>query len=627
MKFNKNKLINYLLSLNRYTKKLIFVLVDIQLCIISVWAAHYLRLGMFIDPFDIFFPSVSISIVIFLSVFYISGVYNQIFRYSGSFDLFRMSKIFTIYGVLYFLTIFLIEYVPRTVGIIQPILFYMLLMITRIVISNILLTSLKPKELKNNYVYLIENNDQQINDFIFKDNKIYNLIGFVTESNQLQNLKIMGFKVHALEQLQKLRDNENLSHVLIDLSYISSKRKVELFKKITRYNLKIKVINNFDNSDNFTDLDIIDLLGRAPVQPNKNLLSKNTRNKVVAVTGAGGSIGSEISRQLITQKPKTLILIENNELALYKITEEIKKEECSNYKKIAIKSILLNISDEKDLEELFKNNNIETIYHAAAYKHVPLVEENIVQAAKNNILSTKYLIDICVKYKVETFVLISSDKAVRPTNFMGATKRIAELILQRKSKNQNNTNFAIVRFGNVLGSSGSVVPLFKKQLDQGGPILITDKNMMRYFMTPLEAAQLVIQAGSLTKSSNIFVLEMGKSVRIFDLARNMVMLSGKTLKNKSNPDGEIEIKEIGLRKGEKLYEEISLNNNLEKTIHPLIMESIEFVEFKRDIDKSLEKLYICIREGNINSIISMITFLVTDYKVSDYLNKISKFKN
>ena len=535
----KNKLTNFLLSQHRYTKKIICIFVDINLCILSVWLAYYLRLGEAVYISDIFFSSVLSAILLFLIIFNLNGVYNQIFRYSGSFDLGRMSNIFIIYGVLYFITILFLGSIPRTIGIIQPLLFYIFLMVTRIFISNLLLTSLPSSKLKENFVFLIENSNQQIPQLTLKNNKNYNLVGFVSDNLQLVGRRVMGHLVHSVEDLKLLIENKNVSHILIDLTNIRRQRKNELFKLITNFNIKIKSISNFDKN-NFIDLNIIDLLGRTPVEPERDLLLKNVKNKVVAVTGAGGSIGSEITRQLLLHKPKHLLLIENNELALYQISEELNNDTIDSNS--IITPVLLTITDKNGLEDLFKQHHIQTIYHAAAYKHVPIVEDNVVQASINNIIGTHYLSEVSIKFKVETFVLISSDKAVRPTNFMGATKRIAELILQTKSQSTLFTKFAIVRFGNVLGSSGSVVPLFKKQLDLGGPLLITHKDVIRYFMTPQEAAQLVIQAGSLSKKCEIFVLDMGKSVRIFDLAQKMIMLSGKTLKSISNPSGEIEIK-------------------------------------------------------------------------------------
>ena len=370
------------------------------------------------------------------------------------------------------------------------------------------------------------------------------------------------------------------------------------------------------------DLNIEDLLSREQVKPNLKLLSKNINSKVIMVTGAGGSIGSEISRQILKLKPKKLILIELNEFALYKISEELKK---INYG-IKIIPLLLNIQNSLKMEEVFKNFNIDTVYHVAAYKHVPLVEENICESVKNNVFGTFVVAQIALKYNVSNFALISSDKAVRSTNIMGATKRLAEICVQSLYDNQNqNSKFAIVRFGNVLESSGSVIPIFKKQIKEGGPLTLTHPDVTRYFMTITEASQLVIQAAAMAEKCEVFILDMGESVKIKDLIDKMIKLSGFSIKDDKNLDGDIEVKITGLRPGEKLYEELLIGDNPQKTYHKKIQKAQDlFIPLNR-LKIELDNLSSLIEENRVREVKEMLSKLVTSYqsnsKIVDHFYK------
>jgi len=334
--------------------------------------------------------------------------------------------------------------------------------------------------------------------------------------------------------------------------------------------------------DDLLQVSIKDLLGRKLVEPNESLLGKNITNKTVAVTGAGGSIGSELCRQIAFLKPKALILFEINELALYEIDKELNN--INIHYSFNIYPILGSVNNKKRLKNLFNRFDVDTVYHSAAYKHVPMVEFNNTEGVENNIFGTFNCALAAIDAGVKNFVLISTDKAVRPTNIMGATKRAAELILQALAVKQNSTTFTMVRFGNVLGSSGSVIPLFKKQIIEGGPITVTDKEIIRYFMTVTEAVELTIQAGAMGTGGDVFVLDMGKPVKIQELAKKMIRLSGLQVKDKLNPNGDIEIKYTGLRVGEKLYEELLIGDNVSKTANPLIMRAeenmITWVELK-----------------------------------------------
>ena len=344
------------------------------------------------------------------------------------------------------------------------------------------------------------------------------------------------------------------------------------------------------NVDQVKDVDVEDLLGRDPVSPKKALLHADIKEKVVMVTGAGGSIGSELCRQIVRNEPIKLVLFELSEFALYSIEKELSQYVEERSLPISIIPIMGSVQKQNRLEAVMNAFGVQTVYHAAAYKHVPLVEHNVVEGVRNNIFGTLYTAQAAIKTKVETFVLVSTDKAVRPTNVMGTTKRMSELVLQALADTQSDTRFCMVRFGNVLGSSGSVVPLFRKQIRKGGPVTLTHQDITRYFMTIPEAAQLVIQAGAMGMGGDVFVLDMGDPVKIKDLATKMIHLSGFTVKDEKEPEGDIEIRCIGLRPGEKLYEELLIGDNVEGTTHERIMTAQENKLDWRELEVILNEL-------------------------------------
>jgi FlaA1/EpsC-like NDP-sugar epimerase len=365
------------------------------------------------------------------------------------------------------------------------------------------------------------------------------------------------------------------------------------------------------------ELDIEDLLGRDAVPPNDLLLSKNVRGRVVLVSGAGGSIGSELCRQISALSPRRLILVEQSEFNLYAIHQELlarANRELDNFEIIAR---IGSVQDSARMEAIFREFRPETVYHAAAYKHVPLVEENPSEGVRNNVLGTWALANVAVESGVSDFVLISTDKAVRPTSVMGATKRLAEMILQARAAKGPSTRFSMVRFGNVLGSSGSVVPLFRRQIKSGGPVTITHEEITRYFMTIPEAAQLVIQAGAMASGGEVFVLDMGEPVRIVDLARRMIELSGLKPRDAENPDGDIAIETVGLRPGEKLYEELLIGNNPQPTSHPSIMKADEGFLALEDLEAHLRILRDALNNQNNEMIIAELKSLISEYRPDD----------
>jgi len=407
----------------------------------------------------------------------------------------------------------------------------------------------------------------------------YKHAAFVDDNKAKDGAYINNIPVFSSNSIEKIIEKNNISEVLLALPSISRRKRNEIIEKLSPISVHVRSLPSVSELaegkvkiDDLLEIDIEDLLGRELVAPNKKLLKIKIANKVVLVTGAGGSIGSELCRQVLSLKPKKLILFEVSEPSLYQIEQQLININKSN---IEIYPVIGSVRDFNRMKDIFNYYEVQTIYHAAAYKHVPLVEYNQSQGVLNNAIGTMLAVEAAIAEKVETFVLISTDKAVRPTNTMGATKRVSELVLQALAKQSNNTCLTMVRFGNVLDSSGSVIPLFKKQIKQGGPITVTDINVVRYFMTIPEAVELVIQAGAMGQGGDVFVLDMGEPVKIYDLAVKMVQLSGLQVLDDNNPDGDIEITYTGLRPGEKLYEELLVGDNPTKTENKLIMRAQE----------------------------------------------------
>ena len=419
-------------------------------------------------------------------------------------------------------------------------------------------------------------------------------IAFVDRDKSLHNSYVGGLKILPPSALEKLVRKKKVDEVLIAIPSASKSVLRSLLREVEDYSIKVRILPGLAELaqgkvvvSELKEVDISDLLGREEVDANQELLNKNIKEKIVLVTGAGGSIGSEISRQVAKVGPKKIILLDANEYSLYAIKQDLEL----NFSETDAYSILGSVTNSKKMDDICKIFNIDTIYHAAAYKHVPLVEENPFEAVFNNIIGTKVCAEAALKNEVETFVLISTDKAVRPTNIMGASKRFAELILQSIDANETSnpkTKMIMVRFGNVIGSSGSAIPLFQQQIKKGGPITVTHPDVLRYFMSIPEAAELVIQAGAMGTGGDVFVLDMGEPVKILDLAKRLVGLSGLELKDKANPNGEIEIVFTGLRPGEKLYEELLIGNNVSRTKHNKVLRAEEDYLTTAELDSFLE---------------------------------------
>ena len=450
----------------------------------------------------------------------------------------------------------------------------------------------------------------------------YVVEGFIDDNSSLKGWDVLGFDVQSFDKTASvLIDAPENTEVIIAMPSISRADRQFIIERLEPFPVKVRILPKFADftSGDFRvsdikEIDIDDLLGRESIKPDENLLPANIKNKVVLITGAGGSIGSELCRQALALKPQKLILFELSEFALYKVEQELNEAMRTSGLDVELERVLGSVGNVKLLDKLFKRNNIQTIYHAAAYKHVPLVEENPVAGITNNVFGTKALAEKALAENVETFILISTDKAVRPTNIMGCSKRIAELVLQSLADHPDcKTIFSMVRFGNVLGSSGSVVPKFRQQIADDGPITVTHKEITRYFMSIPEAVQLVIQAGAMAKGGDVFVLDMGESVKIVDLAKKMVSLAGLQVKDKYNVDGDIEIQYSGLRPGEKLYEELLIGDNVNGTKHPRIMQANEEFIALSELSELLNSLENVLSDDVLEDIKQALTTIVSGY--------------
>jgi FlaA1/EpsC-like NDP-sugar epimerase len=609
-----------IINLPRYTKRTMAILMDIGLCILCTWLAFFLRLEEFFKINDVTTLAVEISILLAIPIFWLMGLYKTIFRFQGSSIIFTVLVATSVYGLLYFavIGIYGIQGIPRSIGVIQPILLFLTISATRVSIKFLFLSNFKKIKNKSNVlIYGAGSAGRQLLTSL-ESNLEMKVVGFLDNEPQFHRQVILGQTVYDPKNIDKLINTKNIEIVLLALPSITRQKRNQIINNLNKYKVIVKtlpsvqdIVDGRVSVSDIKDLSIEDLLNREPVKPNLELLSKNINSKVVMITGAGGSIGSELSLQIIKLNPKKLILIELNELGLYKISEEIKKINQS----IKIVPLLINIQNQSKIENVFKTFNIDTVYHTAAYKHVPLVEENICESVKNNVLGTFNLAEAALKYNISNFVLISSDKAVRSTNIMGATKRLAEICVQSLYNNQNKqTKFAIVRFGNVLESSGSVIPKFKQQIKDGGPVTLTHPDVTRYFMTITEASQLVIQAGAMAEKCEVYVLDMGESVKIKGLIDKMIKLSGLSIKDDKNLDGDIEIKIIGLRHGEKLYEELLIGNNPQPTIHKKIQKAQDpFIPFNK-LKTDLDFLTNLIEKNKVEQVKHMLSNLVSSYQ-------------
>ena len=568
-----------------------------------------------------------LAIVSIIPVLIITRLYRSITRYINIETYVKITKASVIGSAIWaFIILTLHIPVPRSVLIIFFVLSTLLLYMTRY-IARALLTQQRINNMRKVLIYGTSNSSIQIAEMLKNDNNILP-IGFIADDIIDGKTTISELKVHQIHKIKDIIADKDVKEILLTNVY---QKKTKLQKIISGLKEHQKLIRKLPNIEELTNgklkisqtkrINIDDLLGRDTVAPDPYLLKACIEGKSVLITGCGGSIGSELARQIIKLNPIKIILLEQSEYFLYEIDHELNEYKNNNQSTVELKSYLGSVSDPDFIETIFANEKIDTVYHAAANKHVPLVEHNPLAAIKTNILGTLTVANQSYKNNIENFVLISSDKAVRPTNIMGATKRFAELTLQSLQdvvddmpSSQSRTKFCMVRFGNVLDTSGSVVPLFKKQIKSGGPVTVTDPKVIRYFMTISEATELVIQAGSLSKGGDVFLLEMGEPIGILDLAKEMIHLSGKEIKDDDNLSGDIEIKYTGLRDGEKLYEELLIGDNVSKTIHDHIMSANEEKLSHEKIQYFIDKIKGLNSKSSLSEIQAILFEAVSGYK-------------
>ena len=612
-----------LTNLSRRNKQLIMVVFDAVAIIIILYASFWTRLGYFfslsgnIDLLIMIYAAPFMAIPVFKSF----GLYREVIRYVNSRALWRIIQAATVYGIAWGLIVFMARIdiatnfaVPRSVILINIGLIILVIGGSRFFARWLLVGKVNSNRV---VIYGAGSAGRQLSTALIQSRELYP-VAFIDDSIEIIGHSINGIKVISPDSLETLINKQNIKEVLIAMPSLSRSRHREIINFLEPYPVIVRLLPGVSELaqgkikvNDLLEIDLKDLLGRKLVKPNKELFRMNISDKVVMVSGAGGSIGSELSRQVLLLKPKKLVLYEISESSLYQIEQELKDINISN---IEIYPVIGSVSDKKRAINICEFYGVQTLYHAAAYKHVPLVEYNQSQGVLNNTKGTMLLAEAAIASNVETFVLISTDKAVRPTNFMGASKRAAEIVLQALSELSHNTCFTMVRFGNVLDSSGSVIPLFKKQIKAGGPVTVTHAEVVRYFMTIPEAVELVIQAGAMAKGGEVFVLDMGDPIRIYDLAVKMINLSGLKVLDENNPDGDIEIKYTGLRPGEKLYEELLVGGNFSLTSNKLIMRSEEDMITWDKLEPMLSELYKNAENSEVKKIYNSLKKIVPEFE-------------
>ncbi|MBO6566694.1 MAG: polysaccharide biosynthesis protein [Pseudomonadales bacterium] len=608
-----------IIQLPRNAKRFIAILSDFVLVPFSIWLAYSLRLDRFyelnIAVTTLIFATTLITTALFVRL----GLYRAVIRFANAEILTTVfSGVLLSVVALSFLGFLLNAPLPRSV----PFIYFAIAMFaiggTRFLMKSLLSSS--KSTTKKVLIYGAGNVGMQLANALAQGHE-FGPIGFIDDDRKKQGSIILGLPVHAPRDLAKLLEGSTVDSILLAMSNISPSQRASVISYLSNHEVQVKTVPAISDivsgTAQLTELKSVgvdDLLGRDPVPPVDHLLRQAIQGKTVLVTGAGGSIGSELCRQISSLSPKHIILLEHSEVALYNIDGELREQS-----DLSITSVLGSVTNANLVAHTLKQYTVDTVYHTAAYKHVPIVEENIFIGTENNVVGTKVICEQAATNGVKNFVLISTDKAVRPTNLMGATKRMAELIVQCFAKDHPETNFNIVRFGNVLDSSGSVVPLFKEQILKGGPITVTHPEITRYFMTIPEAVQLVIQAGAMGRSGDVFVLEMGEPVHIAKLAESMIHLMGRTQKSSENPNGEVEIVYTGLRPGEKLFEELVIGENIVGTEHPRITKAIERSLDRQHLEQVITKMSDAIYDNNESQLIEIFKQTVEGYSPSKKL--------
>ena len=621
------KFLNHLISYSRSFKIALQLTADTVSIITAFCIALFLRFDEIslisqTKTWIVLLPAVITALLTFRYV----GLYQILIRFlTGKIVILILKGVSASTAVFYFLAITLKMEWPNSLPLIFFITSFISLTSIRFLIRAVLR---KPTHAINKpiIIYGAGAAGRQVLNLLFYSFE-YTPVALIDDDPALIGMKVSGLKVYSPNQIMEVVKDKGVHSILLAMPSLGRKRLNEIITLLENQKLTIQTIPNpsdlISGKRKISDLDLIsieDVLGRDPVRPNDEILSKDIYNQSIMVTGAGGSIGSELCRQILSLRPSRLILYEISELALYQIEKELNQITKVNGIEVEIIAVLGSVQSKTRLEATFAAYKVQMVYHTAAFKHVPMVEENVIEAILNNVFGTWEVSNAAIKFSVKKFILISTDKAVRPTNIMGATKRLAELICQAHAACGSATIFSIVRFGNLLGSSGSVLPLFRSQIQSGGPVTVTHENITRFFMTITEASQLVIQAGSMSKGGEVFILDMGEPVRILDLAMRMIKLSGfqpimETERAKlDRGSDDITIKITGLRKGEKMYEELVIGNNTQKTIHPRIMAATENLISKDELKKNLDQLNQACASNDISHAIAILRELPIQYK-------------
>jgi FlaA1/EpsC-like NDP-sugar epimerase len=598
-------MLDALINLSRPNKKLLLLLLDSVLIVAVILLSFSIRLeSLYLPDGDLIWVVLGAPIIA-IPIFVRFGLYSSVIRYIGFKALWAIAQAASLYALLWGVIGFMsgVGGIPRSVVLINWFLVILALGGTRMTARWLLSgagSRTNSTESTNVVIYGAGSAGRQLSIALTQSAE-YNPVAFMDDNNEIIRQSINGFDVISRDGLKHLIKKKNVTEVLLAIPSLTRAQRNEIINYLEPYAVLVRSLPGVSEIAqgkvkvaDLREVSIKDLLGRDSIVANKELLCLNITNKVVMVTGAGGSIGSELCRQILVLKPQILVLYDQSEFALYRINKELINVGMPN---VEILPVMGSVINRNRLSQIMKRFDVHTIYHAAAYKHVPMVESNNTEGVVNNIFGTLACAQAAIEHGVEIFVLISTDKAVRPTNTMGATKRVAELVLQALEL-ERKTRFSMVRFGNVLDSSGSVVPLFREQIKEGGPITVTDPEIQRYFMSIPEAVELVIQAGAMSVGGDLFVLDMGKPVRILDLAEKMIRLSGLKLKDKLHPDGDIEIKFTGLRPGEKLYEELLIGGNVSETDNPMILCAEEEMLAWDDLQLIIDQLEEAVDSGD-----------------------------
>lgn len=612
---------NWLFERPRPQKRFISVLADLLFVLGTLWVAFALRLEDWLwQPSPGHLWAFGVTALATIAAFIRLGLYRAVIRYISEKALMVVMAGVVVSALVLVLSGYLFQaMVPRSVPIIYAALLFIMVAGTRFVFRALIN---HPREKPKGRVLIVGTGPRamQLHSALLQGTE-FRPMGFVSLDNTKHKSLIAGFHVFGINHIKKAAQEQGVQRVFLALEDNSRVRRRELIARLEDLAVPVQTVPSMSELvagqariNDVRDLDISDLLGREAVVPDHAIVAASLRNRVVMVTGAGGSIGSELCRQIVRQNPACMVLMEQSEYALYSIEKELRRICHAEGLEVNIQPLLGSVVHRRRCKAIMTRFGVHAVYHAAAYKHVPLVEQNIIEGIQNNIMGTWHCAEAAIDTGVQHFVHISTDKAVRPTNVMGASKRLAELVLQGLSQRQGSTKFSIVRFGNVLGSSGSVVPLFRDQIRYGGPVTVTHPDIIRYFMTIPEAAQLVLQAGAMGEGGDVFVLDMGEPVKIADLARKMIHLMGLKEKSALNPDGDIEVIYTGLRPGEKLYEELLVGNQPMATSHPRIMSARERALSWRQVESLLDQLAFASQQFDCAKVISLLQQAPIEYR-------------